>query len=60
MSVVEIRKTKTREQGSYYCTLLLVQHSGQDSGWVQCRSEDPLTGLPVPTTCARERPLRFG
>ena len=39
MSVVEIRKTKTRE----------LQHSG----WVQCRSEDPLTGLPVPTTCAR-------
>ena len=30
MSVVEIRKTKTRE----------LQHSG----WVQCRSEDPLTG----------------
>ena len=53
MSVVEIRKTKTREQGSYYCTgtLLLVQHSGQDSGWVQCRSEDPLTGLPVPYVC---------
>jgi hypothetical protein len=60
MSVVEIRKTKTREQGSYYCTLLqlymyLYSTQGKTQGGYNVGQRTPLQGYRS-RTCARVRP----
>ena len=65
MSVVEIRKTKTREQGSYYCTLLLVllySTQGKTQGGYNVGQRTPLQGyrslrrVPVSARVSRECP----
>ena len=67
MSVVEIRKTKTREQGSYYCTLLqlymyLYSTQGKTQGGYNVGQRTPLQGyrslrrVPVCARVSRECP----